>query len=316
MNRFIIIFALIFLIITAFPGLAIEIGGSFRFENLAFRWDREINDGFSATDFCYGGIFYFRHKFQKFEQNLSLHAEYSYDAILKNTVRSIVYYNGNFFSFGVGPFIGFMNTEQVLPKFGITSQFRIQVPGIIFTDMGMDSTVGNQLEEDGNYQQEKSFISVGFYVPNAICSFNIIRRIFTELDDSVEIVDKQVDYSFSADIFKKNVPYKVLLTFGFQSLSKTYDSDIEHKLYSIIIGAQVNVDISDTITLTFGLDSSIYTFGQEELLGVSNPGTYLFRATAGINVNLDRIISERKLRGDEEEIIEEIEEETQLEDEE
>ena len=80
--------------------------------------------------------------------------------------------------------------------------------------MGIDSTIGNQLEENGNYQQEKSAISIGFYVPNAICSCNIVRRIFRELEDGIEIEDKQTDYSFSVDIFKKNVPYKIILSFG------------------------------------------------------------------------------------------------------
>ncbi len=300
MNKIFIVF--IFLLLLTLPCFSIEIGGTFRFENFAFKYDRGINDDYSATDFSFGGVFYFRHIFKKFEQNLSLNAEYSYDAILKNTLRSVVEYNGNFFSFGVGPFLGFLNTEQALPKVGITSQFRIQVPGIIFADMGLDSTIGNQLEEDGNYQQEKSYISIGFYVPNAICSFNLERRIFSELDNSVEIIDKQNDYSFTADIFMKNVPYKILLTFGFQSLSKTFDTNTIHTLNSIIVGADVDIDITDAITLTFGLDSSIYTFGQDELLGVSNPGVYLFRAIAGININIDRLINKRQLENNEEEI--------------
>lgn len=305
MFKYICFLILIFLTVFLMPCSAIEFGGTFRFENLAFRWDRASNnDNFSATDFCFGGSLFFNHKFQKFEQNLSLHAEYSYDAILKNTINSLVQYNGNFFSFGVGPFFGFLNTDQVIPKVGITSQFRIQIPGIIFADMGIDSTIGNKLEENGNYQQEKSLISVGFYVPNAICSFNIVRRIFRELDNDTEIEDKQTDYSFKVDIFKKNVPYKITLTFGFQSLSKTFDTNTIHTLYSAILGTHVDVNVSDFITITAGLDSSIYTFGQDALLGVSNPGVYLFRATTGIKINLDKIIQERKLRGEEEEIIE------------
>ncbi|MEW5818336.1 MAG: hypothetical protein AB1798_23475, partial [Spirochaetota bacterium] len=138
-------------------------------------------------------------------------------------------------------------------------------------------------------------ISFGYYVRNAICSLNINSRKFVQKASAAqEIVDSLVEYSFKSDIFQKNVPYKILISLGFQQLSKTFidsSSTVVHTLNSLVIGNQVDIIATEYLTIVIRLDSSLYSFGQGILLGISNPGPggYLFRATAGATLNLEKI---------------------------
>ncbi|KKK56632.1 hypothetical protein LCGC14_3062600, partial [marine sediment metagenome] len=66
---------------------------------------------------------------------------------------------------------------------------------------------------------------------------------------------------------------------------------VKHTLNSIVIGVAADISITDYLVLLLNLESSIYTFGQHELLGIPNPGPggYLFRASTGIRLDFDRL---------------------------
>ncbi len=265
---------------------ALEVTAACRIENLAFRTDREISDvSFSGDEFPMGFSLGVRHASQ---QELAMEAEYVYDAVLRNIVTGLVTYRGNLFSFGVGPFLGFLNTGQLWPKVGIASVFKVEWPGAAFVQLWLDNSSGNRLSNQGDYLQERNNLSFGFYVPNAICSLNVANRRFVEKTDTAEIADTMTEYSLAVDIYQKNVPFKILVTFGLQRLCREFEETADttaHTLYSIIFGTQFDMRLSQQVSITVDLDSSIYTWGQDELLGISNPGTYLFRASAGVTVD-------------------------------
>jgi hypothetical protein len=272
---------------------AFELGATYRIGNLGFHRNRlESDTGFTGLDFPMGMSLFASHNISE-DQRMKV--EYSYDDILKNIVTSLFIYKGNFFSFGVGPFLGFLNTDQLWPKIGISSYFKIEAPGVIFASLCIDNSTNDQLVDVGNYIQERNSFSLGFYVPNAICSLNVIRKRFVEQKTaSLQIVDLFSEYSFKTDIFQKNIPYKIILSFGLQTRSKQFvdSTPTTHSLYSLVIGTRADIGITDSITLILDLDSSIYTFGQDALLGISNPGPggYLFRAVAGVSLDMSKLL--------------------------
>ena len=285
--------ALLFLLAGVSVG-ALEAGATYRIESLAFENDRARTDtAFSGTVLPMGFSLYASEKLQ---EELTLNTEYAYDEVLRNILTGLVTYDGNLFSFGVGPFLGFFNTNQLWPKVGVASVFKIEWPGIAFVQLWLDNSTGNLLSEDGDYLQERNYLSVGFHVPNAICSVNILTRRFAEKTAIEEIADQITEYSFSADIYRKNVPFKIVLTFGLQDLSREWtdaSGSTTHSMYSLFLGTRFDIEINDAWDLMFDVDSSIYSFGGDELLGISNPGPlggYLFRAVAGVTVDVDRLI--------------------------
>ena len=120
MKRTAIVRLILFLII-ATNAWTFEVGATFRIENLAFDRNRPKGEtDFSGLDFPIGFSIFGSHQLQ---DNLRLEAEYIYDDILRNITSSLFIYRGNFYSFGVGPFVGFLNSSRILPKVGISSLF-------------------------------------------------------------------------------------------------------------------------------------------------------------------------------------------------
>jgi hypothetical protein len=271
--------------------LAIDVTATYRIENLAFDPDRKSTDNsFSGSDFPMGfslGVS------ETSQQDLSMKAEYVHDAVLRNILTGLVTYRGNMFSFGVGPFVGFLNTDQLIPKVGVASSFTVEWPGAAFVQLWLDNSSANRLADEGDYLQERNNISLGFYVPNAICSVNLLNKRFSEMTALGEVTDSMTEYSFVADIYHKNVPFKIVVKFGLQSVTRDFDiagPDATHTLNSIVLGTRFDMNVTESVAMTIDLDSSLYTWGQDDLIGISNPGTYLFRAVAGVTVNASKLL--------------------------
>lgn len=282
---------LIFLAALPWRIAALEIGATVNLENLRFDPDREeTEDSFSGDDYFWGGSIFAAHTFS---EDLSIQTGFYQDTILRNVLYTTLHYNTQYLSLGVGPFFGFFNSTSAILKSGISTRVEFSLPGKIFIGLESDNSIGGRLVEEDDYIQEGSDISFGFYVPNAICSLNLRSKKFTQKQAALETVDNLTEYSFETEIFQKNLPYRVNLTFAYQIMEKKYiaAATTRHILNSIILGAETRMALNRYLDLLVSLDSSIYTFGQKELAGVSNPGPggYTFRAYTGCIFNLERL---------------------------
>lgn len=272
---------------------SLEIGGVFRFDNLGFAADRAKTDtSYTGMDFFWGGSIFLAHNFT---DNLSLEGGFNRDIVLRNVTYSLLSYRLPYISLGVGPFFGTFNAAGTVLKSGITTSVKLELPGVVYVLLRSDNTMGGRLVETGDYIQERNDISLGFYVYNAICSLNILTKKFTQKQSDMEVVDSLTDYSFKTDVFQKNLPFRMVFSFSYQILAKKFfdgsASPPVHTLNSIILGTELDITATNWLLLVFNLESSIYTFGQDELLGISNPGPggYLFRAYAGFKLNLEKL---------------------------
>ena len=301
--------ALLFLSTAAF---GFDLGGTFRLGNLGFTKDRlQTDTTLTGLDFfTLGNMGFSAFASHSPEESSRLEVEYVYDDILRNLFSSLFIYSGNYFSVGVGPFLGFLNAAEanfgslnkILPNVGISSFFRVELPGAVFASLHVDNTTGNELAKPGDYLQERTVIALGFYVRNAICSLNITNKRFVEREPLasapavLQISDLFAEYAFKVDIFQKNIPYRILLSFGLQELKKAYAeaaSTTTHTLYSLVVGTRADIEITDFMSLILDLDSSVYTFGYDELLGAAIAEStlgYLFRARVGFSLDMDRIL--------------------------
>ena len=53
------------------------------------------------------------------------------------------------------------------------------------------------------------------------------------------------------------------------------------------MGTAFDLNVKDNLVFIFDLESSIYTFGQDELLGVSSSDKFLFRLYTGVKMDLN-----------------------------
>lgn len=275
-----------------------EIGTRGHLTNFAFADGRTSADlSFSGMNFPWGIDAYVNHAV---DEKIGIHAGYFMDPILRNTVYTLFTFRESFLNLSVGPFFGLFNSTTALLKAGISTSVKLSFPGIIFVQFRTDSSIGGRLIQEGDYLQEQNMVSLGFYVPFAICTLGLHTKKYTSKVSTGENIDNLYIYSFKTDIYKKNVPYKVLVNFAVHQLSKTFietAGTTVHQLNSIVAGFQVDIFPSEVITIQLALDSSIYTFGTSALLGVSNPGPggYLFDASAGVVINIDAIVERQNL---------------------
>jgi hypothetical protein len=271
------------------PGIAsaLDLGLTAWAGNLGFRTDRASTDTtFPGADYFWGLSLYGS---QQITDKIGFETGFYSDQVLRNTSYTLFTYSEKILSIGVGPFFGFFNDPVTLLKSGISTAVKLELPGIAFVSFRSDSSIGGELVQVGDYLQERNDISLGFYVPNAICTLSLNSRKFEQKAAADTVIDTLTEYAFATDIFRKNVPYRLLVTFAYQSLEKSYvaAATTSAALNSIVIGSQVSVSLSESVLLQAGVEGTVYSFGTGTLLGGASP--FLFRAFTGVKVSADAI---------------------------
>ncbi|MFP4362529.1 MAG: hypothetical protein ACLFR1_01535 [Spirochaetia bacterium] len=287
MNRRLAVLFLIFISINTF---SIELSGDFSVGNLKFNNNRAADAlDFAGNEFLWGLSGSMN---QELSEELSVETSFAHDSIHRRISYTRLFYNQDFFEIGVGPFFGFFNSANQILNSGISTEVRIELPAVVYASFRADSTIGGRLVQTGDYIQEQSDVSFGFYVPNAICSANIHSRRFTQKTDAGEVVDSLTYYSFDTDIYQKNIPYRILLSFGYEQLDRTFvSSSISHTLGSVMLGTTITVEPMPVFSIELDLNSSVYTFGMNNLID-ANPieALYMFRSSIGFSLNIDALL--------------------------
>jgi hypothetical protein len=292
---------LLLLLLPALPGAGLELNTRFDLGNLGFDPDRDSADAtYSGTQYFWGGTVEVTHGFS---ERMAIRAGFTRDVVLRNLAYAMVYYNLDYLSMGIGTIQGFNNTGGSVLKPGLASSVQLNFPGVMFARLQFDTSLGSVLMETGDYSQNRNELSVGFYVPNAICSLSLqSKKFFEHQSDTLDIVDSLMRYSFDADIFKKNAPYRLLFSLAYQTLQKKFIDGLTnpvHTLSSLMVGVQLSIDLTRFLTIMLGADSALLTFGEDQLAGLQNPapGGYLFQARTGFTLNFENM-TRRQLPAD------------------
>lgn len=289
------IFSVLFFISVLIPATGMEVSTLFHISDISFdKTDTEPVSDFSGTHYPWGISVFGK---DQINDDMSLLAGVFYDPILRYTTYTLFEYQHSFFKLGVGPFFGIFNTKETIMKSGISTLVRVELPGIVYASLRADSSIGSRFTKVGDYLQEFNEISVGYYIPNAICSVNLTSKSFvTKQTSTMEVDDNFTEYAFKIDIFQKNVAFGVLLSFAYQTLSRTYLNTVtslsyENTLNSLILGTNFTFQIVKGLSLLANMESNIYSFGYNEKkaleLAAKWPGIFLFRLTTGISIDLD-----------------------------
>jgi hypothetical protein len=169
----------------------------------------------------------------------------------------------------------------------------LELPGVVFVSLRSDNSLTGSLNESGDFSQSLIDLTLGFYAKNAICSFILSSKQYSELQGTTEIIDHLISYSFKADIFQKNIPFRLVLTFGYQTLDKKYTDagvSINHGLNSVLLGTELDVVLGSRLELIFGIDNNLFTLGSGLLAGNNYFGfaPYLFQAYTGFRLNFEQ----------------------------
>jgi hypothetical protein len=274
-----------------------ELTALYHMGNLSFDEDsKSAETSLDGTDYPWGLSLYGEHEISS---KLDLKAGFFYDPVLRNTTYTLFEYADEFFRIGVGPFFGVFNSKSSILKSGISTSVRIEFPGVVFASLRSDSSIAARFTKTGDYMQERNVITFGYYIPNAICTLNLTtKRYVTQKTSSLETDDAFTEYSFDVDIYQKNVPVQVLLSFAYQERTRTYDfeaaSDQSNTLHSLVLGTRFTVEVSPKVAVIADFDHNVYSFGKYDdgsnsgtlSLPDSGPGIYLFQGSVGMRLQL------------------------------
>jgi hypothetical protein len=272
---------------------AFELGGEISATNVFFPWTQIQASGASSGQFplripFFGGTVYGT---ESLSDNFSITASYQLDPVLRSLAGAILRYTTDFAELSVGPIFGVFNSASAILKSGISSGIKLEYPGLVYLGFRSDSSIGAGLTVVGDYIQESSEINAGFYVPNAICSLNMISKSFQQkASATTTTADTFTEYSLKIDIFKKNVPYNMLVTFGYQSTAKTFTGATTQKvdrLGSVVIGTRLNLQATPEIGTVADIQANVYTFGLDNLLARGpSMNAFMFRASLGMSIKI------------------------------
>jgi hypothetical protein len=278
-----VVFILMLVLSTTVSG--VEIGANFKIGNLGLGTGTKVPTKFSASNFDWG---FNLSANQPMSDNFNIEVGLDYDPILRNLGYTQVQYKTSIVTLGIGPFFGLFNSSQTPLKSGLSTSVRLEAPGLAFVSFKADSSIGGGIAVSGDYLQERNEASIGFYVHNAICSFNLDTKTFEEKDKSTTVSSEFSEYSFKVDLFKKNVPYNLVLNFAYQELTKS-DDTTKAVLNSIVLGTKMTVPVAKGIKAVVDLESNLYSFGKKDLSPTIPNDRYLFRMSVGTIINLEEL---------------------------
>jgi hypothetical protein len=288
---------------------AVDIGADFIMTNFGFPWEQTVPFGPTArpspASFLYGGGGFVK---QSLTETLSIATAYRLDPLSRSWLSAMVSYSAGALEIGLGSQFGVFNNLTRPLTAGLSSSIKVEIPGLIFASVQNSSSLGQTLGAVGDNSQEFNDIRVGWYVRNAICSAILRTEKYQERREAgLVTTDSVADYIFQVDIFKKNQPYNIILTLGYKTTAREWiQSGVPTKdsLGSMILGTRLKLRPAPYLELDLGLESGVYTFGFDDLLGHGSMQTdYFFKGIFGLTLRT----SEFRARGDAAPIIEKLE---------
>ncbi|MEI6875273.1 MAG: hypothetical protein WCL50_09115 [Spirochaetota bacterium] len=138
--------------------------------------------------------------------------------------------------------------------------------------------------------QTRSDISIGFYTPNAIVSAILSGKRFSQTDAAKKLInDDLTKYALVVDIYKKNVPYQLSTTLGYQLRSKFFESSgLTDSIGSAILGLKFSFEAISGLTFYGEFTNAVFSFGMDNLKGKSPASSdILFEARLGMTWLVD-----------------------------
>ncbi len=286
--------ALLILALAAAPASALEFSLEALAGNLFFPWKQsESTAGAFPADNFFAGLDV--SVTDAITDDFSFSIGYTLDPVLRSLVSVLITYNVGFAQFSAGPFMGAFNSADTPLKGGLATAIRLEWPGKVFASIRSDSSLGGGLMAEGDYIQEMTEISAGWYVYNAICSLSMMtKKFYLQKTDVLRTQDRLTRYTFDVNVYRKGAPLTLVWTLGYQVLSKIWDdgTPATDSLGSLLLGARADWRVSRNVRITANLETGVYTFGLDDLSG-NGPAadSFLFNAGLGIVLRLGGGIS-------------------------
>ncbi|MFW5843263.1 MAG: hypothetical protein ACOCW6_05010 [Spirochaetota bacterium] len=224
-------------------------------------------------------------------ENLAYKTGVERDFVIRNFAFLQFQHQINTLTLGAGPTFGFLSSpgSPGLIRPGLAGYIRWNLYSFGYVSLDALAPLYSPSDEADDFYQARRRLQMGFYLPNVITTFSVSKREFILTTESGEEADALVEYATEAEVFQKNIPYRIALRFAYQDYRKFFEepgTTGRHALGALVFGTGVRWDLKDNGSYYINLDSSVYTFGRLALLGEFSDSAYFFRAQTGFVYSL------------------------------
>jgi hypothetical protein len=206
-----------------------------------------------------------------------------------NMLKARGVYRTKFLEISAGPSFGILNasgsnsvTSVIQPGLGIG--FNLIAPGVAIAKADTDFALPTTSSADGRVFLQKSSLSAGIYLPNAICSFGISQKTATE---SGVKTTGLTDIGIYTEAFQKGSTIRISLDFIYRVMDYyiAAGSPSNRKTGHLVLGGGLNWEPTDDLSFFVKGDGSLYSFS----LGSALTGLdkFLFDVKVGMRYRIN-----------------------------
>jgi len=267
MNKVLRILFVAVLVISLPPHLwGAEIGASVSSSTFGFTKDGSLD----PDDPLFGFSFFVRDSLTDF---LDGTISFERDPVTGNLVSARASYKTTFLSISAGPSFGVLNTPDGddgvtnLIQPGLALGFSVIIPGIFVARADSDFALPQMTGHNGQVFIQRGLLSLGFFLPNVLCSLNIHQRSTVEyLSNGLSATRSITDWGLYTESSMKGSPFRVSVDFIYRVLEyyEGTDSPENREFASLVLGGGLTwVPKADMSFFILG-SGSLYTFSLEE----------------------------------------------------
>ncbi|HQL32158.1 MAG TPA: hypothetical protein PK969_02765 [Treponemataceae bacterium] len=225
----------------------------------------------------------------RIQSNLDGKIVFDSDPVCGNLLSARASYKTSYLEISAGPAFGILNSGSdtsdiaflVQPGLGIG--FSIIAPGILVATADTDFALPPPSQNSGQVYLQKSTISVGFYLPNILCSVAVSQRTnsATGTDNTIKSL---TDYGFYTEAFKKGSAFRVGIDFVYRVCDyyATAGSDANRKIGNLVLGGAVTWVPKDDLNFFIDGNGALYSFSLDE--SVPDLDKFMFDLKMGVKI--------------------------------
>jgi len=264
-----------------------ELGMEFEVGNLGFAHDRAPgDDGIPDDEFQLGGRFWGSYNPTDF---LTVELIADRDQVLQNSITSRLKYRGDRVRFALGPSFGVINEPDQVVAPGLSAEASVDVLPRLNIALATLRPLQPDLDSDGEYRQRFDRAAISSYGDNLIVTLLFEQSRMREQDDGVTRTNRLRRYAMQAEAFEKGAPFRILVSGEYHDRSFIFenDDDATQTYGALVLGTGVSYEPTPRFGYSVLLESGLYNFGRNDLLGEFEEDAYLFRLRTGFTVSLD-----------------------------
>jgi hypothetical protein len=199
-----------------------------------------------------------------------------------------------------GPSFGMLNSSSgakevpTLFQPGLGIGFGVTIPGIVTVNADTDFALPPASGAAGQVYLQKSKLSVGFFLPNTICTLGINQ----ESNSRNSLVEPRIksitDYGLYTEAYRKGAPWRIGVDFIYR-VSDYYlgeDADENRKIGNLVLGGALTWSPKSDFAVFVSGDGSLYSFSLTSDK-VDNLDKLLFDLKAGVKITTGKITAAR-----------------------